>query len=108
MIRLVIISELISKCINLFPETIDISDGDLRGDDGFYSKNLSNAWDDAEKGVVAGSDIDFMIWSIYKILHRLARKKFQNNGYQMLISEVNIEDISQEYIDVINDADKNS
>ena len=42
------IESLIVETLKLFSEVIDIADGELRTDNGFFSQTLSNAWHSAE------------------------------------------------------------
>ena len=51
------IEKLIQDTLKLFPEEIDISDGELRNDNGFFSQKLSKAWHSAEdKNAIAIND----------------------------------------------------
>ena len=90
--------DIISECLQLWPKSVDISDGELKSDNGFYSPNLSTAWWDAEDKTITGSDLDFMVWAIFGVLHKLAREKFIEKKYVVLICELNHDDIMQEYI----------
>ncbi len=58
---------LIEITIKLYPKVIDISDGELRDGNGFWSENLSDAWDNAENQNTARSEeIDFhSTWNYY-------------------------------------------
>ena len=92
---------LIEHTLTLFPDSIDISDGELRNDNGFWSKNLSDAWHKAEdRNGVPGNDADFMIWAIYGLLHRKSRENYSNGIYKITLSEISIDSIEKEYLNV--------
>lgn len=85
---------LIEYTLSLYPDEIDISDGELRTDTGFYSKNLSDAWHGAEDINEDGrEDVDFMTWSIYGVLHRKCREDFRKGIYKIKLSDLSIETI---------------
>lgn len=46
------IEELINYTLKLFPDEIDISDGELRSDSGFFSQELSKTWQGAEDKIL--------------------------------------------------------
>ena len=97
---------LINKTLNLFPHVIDISDGELGTDNGFYSKKLSTAWRRAEdKNGVVNNDVAFMIWSIFGLLHRKSRANFCNGIYNVCLNEITYQDIESEYKKVLKEAE---
>ncbi len=99
------LEKLINDTLKLFPETIDISDGELSGDNGFFSRTLSNVWRSAEdKNGICGNDVDFMIWSIFRLLHRKSRENFNHGLYSVCLNEINNEDIENEYQRSIEEA----
>lgn len=92
------LESLVNDTLKLFPETIDISDGELRSDEGFYFQTLYNAWHSAEdKNGISDNDIDFMIWSVFRLLHRKSRENFINGIYRVSLNEINKEDIINLY-----------
>ena len=99
------IKALAEKTLTLFPNVIDISDGELRDDNGFYSKNLSDAWHKAEaKNVITGNDVDFMIWAIFGLLHRKSRENYLKGIHKVTLKEISIESIEEEYKNVIKES----
>lgn len=68
----------------LWPEEIDISNGKIIGDNGFYSENLSIVWNHVESEI-GQSDAwkDMLVWSIYGYLHKEARDSFINGTYKL-------------------------
>ena len=90
---------LIEKSLKLFPDTIDFSDGELRDDNGFYSNTLSKAWDRAEdQNISKDENIDFMLWSIYGVLHKKCRCVFEQGVYLINVYELDYTEIYREYI----------
>ena len=90
---------LIEKSLKLFPDTIDFSDGELRDNNGFYSNTLSNAWDHAEdQNISEDENIDFMLWSIYGVLHKKCRCMFEQGVYLINVYELDYTEIYREYI----------
>lgn len=99
------IQKLAEDALKLFPSTIDISDGELRGDNGFYSASLSNAWDEAEKkNGVSGNDMDFMIWSVFKLLHIKSRDFFAKGIYNVSLEDIEMYDLKAEFNKVMKKA----
>ena len=100
------IKPLAEKTLVLFPDIIDISDGELRSDNGFFSKNLSDAWHKAEdKNGITGNDVDFMIWAIFGLLHRKSRENYSKDIHKVTLKEISIESIEEEYKNVIKESD---
>ena len=100
------IENLIRDTFKLFPEAIDISDGELRDDDGFFSQELSKSWHRAEdKNTVTGNDVDFMIWSIFRVLHRKSRKNFAHGIYCVSLNEIDMEELQIEYQTVLKESE---
>lgn len=92
------INGLIENSLALFPVCIDISDGELLDDNGFLSKNLSDVWHQAEeKNSVTGNDVDFMIWAVYRLLHRKSRENYSKGIYSISLNEISLESIEEEY-----------
>ncbi len=90
---------LIENSLKLFPNTLDFSDGELMDDNGFFSNNLFKAWNNAEKqNTPKDENIDFMIWSIYGVLHRKCRDLFELGVYSLNINELDHNEINVKYI----------
>ncbi len=97
---------LVSDALKLFPESIDISAGELRGKNGFWSENLADAWHNAEKGNLLNSqELDFMIWSVYGVLHKQSIKNFKEGIMTVTLHELNPDEIRHEYIKAWIEAD---
>ena len=97
---------LIKHTLTLFPDRIDISDGEVR-EEGFWCKNLSTAWWEAEdKNGDDGNDVAFMIWAIYGLLHRKSRANYLKGIYTVALDELSWDSIKKEYCRVIEDAEQ--
>ena len=100
------IEKLIQDTLKLFPEEIDISDGELRNDNGFFSQKLSKAWHSAEdKNAITGNDVDFMIWSVFGLLHKMSRENFSKGIYSVSLNDINHEELKQEYKKALQEAE---
>ncbi len=93
------LDSLLNETIKLYPEIIDISDGELRGKKGFWSKNLSAAWHNAEEiNEPYSQEIDFMIWAIYGEFHAKSIENFRKGIESVSISELSRSEIIKRYI----------
>ena len=100
------IEKLIQDTLKLFPEEIDISDGELRNDNGFFSQKLSKAWHSAEdRNAITGNDVDFMIWSVFGLLHKMSRENFSKGIYSVSLNDINHEELKQEYKKALQEAE---
>ena len=100
------IEKLIQDTLKLFPEEIDISDGELRNDNGFFSQKLSKAWHSAEdKNAITGNDVDFMIWSVFGLLHKMSRENFSKGIYSVSLNDINHEELKQKYKKALKEAE---
>ena len=100
------IEKLIQDTLKLFPEEIDISDGELRNDNGFFSQKLSKAWHSAEdKNAITGNDVDFMIWSVFGLLHKMSRENFSKGICSVSLNDINHEELKQEYKKALQEAE---
>ena len=100
------ISILLNETIKLYPETIDISDGELRGKKGFWSKNLSNAFHNAEDlNVLNSKETDSMSFAIYGELHTKSLENFRIGVKSVSVSELNRNKIIKRYIKACLKAD---
>ena len=93
------VEKLIEKTFKLYPQKIDIFDGELRGKKGFWSKNLSDALHNAEELTMPRSEkIDFMIWAVYGELHTKSIENFKKGIKTVGLSELSHIEISRRYI----------
>ena len=91
--------KLIEKVFELYPQEIDISDGELRGKNGFWSKKLSDAFHNAEElNTPDSKEIDFMIWAVYSELHAKSLENFEKGIKIVKLSELSHIEISRRYI----------
>ncbi len=98
-------TEILADVLPWWHGIIDISDGELRDDNGFFSCNLSSAWDEAEKlNVNKNTEYDFMLWAIYGCLHKRARENFLNKIYTVSIDEIVQENIMEQYLKDLSEA----
>ena len=90
---------LIEKSIKLFPEIINFSDGEIRKKNGFFSDALSSAWHNAEeKNAEKDVNIDFMLWSIFGVLHKKCRQLYKQGVYSLNVYELDNTEIYRAYI----------
>ena len=93
------VEKLIERTFDLYPKLIDIADGELRSKKGFYSKNLSDAWHNAEELNMSHSEeVDFMIWAVYGELHTKSIENFKKGIKTVGLSELSHIEISRRYI----------
>lgn len=87
----------------LWPKAIDISDGKyIEQTNGFYSENLSKAWDVAEESVTSEWQA-LMVWTIYQYLHSKAFKLFKQGGKELNVDEqLNELDVERNYLDSLH------
>ncbi|MFL0267980.1 hypothetical protein [Candidatus Clostridium radicumherbarum] len=106
-----------NEVLNAWPFEIDLSDGEVLSESGFYSENLSIIWNNVE-AVVGYNDSckDMMVWTIYKVLHKKARESFIKNIYKLYPTSIRINEYksqfysdlldSEDYKDVLNEFEK--
>ena len=91
-----------SCVIKHWPELIDISNTDVRDDNGAYIPALSQAWDKVEN--VIGDQNEWhslMVWSMFCVFHRLCRDQFLNMNYSFYPHQVSQALIkTQFYLDI--------
>ena len=93
------VEKLIEKTFELYPQVIDISDGELRGKKGFWSENLSDAWHNAmDLNIPYSEELDFMIWAVYCELHTKSRENFKKGIMAVNLSELRNNKVSRQYI----------
>ncbi len=100
------VEKLIERTFDLYPQLIDIADGELRSKKGFYSKNLSDARLNVEELNIPHSvEIDFMIWAVYGELHTKSIENFKKGIKTVGLSELSHIEISRRYIKSCLEAD---
>ncbi|MCY9844505.1 hypothetical protein [Vibrio caribbeanicus] len=78
----------------LWPREIEISDGELRPDNGGCFPQLSKVWDQAEARAESWSDWhQLMVWCIFCGLHKLARESLKRN-----VDSISIQNIDKRYV----------
>ena len=93
------VEKIIETTFNLYPFEIDISDGELRGKNGFWSKKLSDAFHNAEElNTPDSEEIDFMIWAVYGELHTKSIENFKKGIMTVSLSDLSYNEISRRYI----------
>ena len=91
-------NDIFERTKSLWPEVIDIQDGIFTEETkGFYSNNLSLAWDEAEQSAQNEWE-SLMVWVFYKILHRTAKKSFNSGENIIVLDNINIPKLKQEYL----------
>ena len=100
------VEKLIERTFDLYPQLIDIADGEWRSKKGFYSKNLSDAWHNADElNMPYSEEIDFMIWAVYGELHTKSIENFKKGIKTVGLSELSHTEISRRYIKSCLEAD---
>ena len=100
------VEKLIERTFDLFPPLIDIADGELRSKKGFWSKNLSDAWHNADEiNLPHSEETDFMIWAVYGELYIICIENFKKGIKTVSISELSHIEISRRYIKSCLEAD---
>ncbi len=93
------VEKLIEITFKLYPQEIDISDGELRGKKSFWSKKLSDAWHNAEElNMPHSEEFDFMIWAVYGQLYTKSIENFKKGIMTVSLSELSHNEISRGYI----------
>lgn len=73
----------------LWPREIEISDGELRSDNGGYFPQLSKVWDQAEERAELWSDWhQLMVWCIFCGLHKLACESLEKKEVSISIQHI--------------------
>ena len=103
------LSILVNETIKLYPETIDISDGQFRGGKGFWSRNLADARLNAENlNISASKETDYMIWAIYGELHTKSIELFRMGLKSVYVLDLNRNEIIKRYIKAYLEAEIHS
>lgn len=94
--------ELYKKSMELWPEVIDISDGEI-AENGVLFKNLSSVWNEVEIiSKLKGEWYDLMTWIIFGNLHDMARHQLQEGRNVIEIAHLNIENVKHDLIENLN------
>ena len=103
------LSILVNETLKLYPETIDISDGQVRGKKGFWSRNLADARLNAENlNISASKETDYMIWAIYGELHTKSIELFRMGLKSVYLLDLNRNEIIKRYIKAYLEAEIHS
>lgn len=103
------LSILVNETIKLYPETIDISDGQVREKKGFWSRNLADARLNAENlNISASKETDYMIWAIYGELHTKSIELFRMGLKSVYVLDLNRNEIIKKYIKAYLEAEIHS
>ncbi len=93
------VEKLIERTFDLYPQLIDIADGELRGKKGFWSVKLSDAFHNAEElNMPRSEEIDSMIWAVYGELHTKSIENFKKGIMTVSLLELSHNKISRRYI----------
>ena len=91
--------------MGLWPEKIDISDGELMGN-GVLFKQLSLVWNEVEAiSKLKGEWYELMAWIIFGNLHDIAKHQFQEGGNVIEKTQISINKIKQDLIENLNEED---
>ncbi|RZK39854.1 MAG: hypothetical protein EOO90_17375 [Pedobacter sp.] len=92
-------AELYKKSMELWPDVIDISDGEIAGN-GTLFKNLSSVWNEVEfVSKAKGEWYDLMAWIVFGNLHDLARHHLLNGINKLKKTDVNEDKIKQDLLE---------
>ena len=86
---------LYERCIQDWPDEIDISDGEPKGDTGYYFLKLSMLWDTIEQRHQSNDDrwADLMTWCLFGCFHTEAMSLIKAGSGVLLTREVSLEAI---------------
>jgi len=98
--------EKFDEAIKGWPEKIDISDGQLLGDNAFFSGNLWKLHLEIEDKLPEEDVwLDMMSWSIYNVLHKKAIESVKNGIYILEPIKVDIEEYRECFYENLKDAE---
>jgi len=90
------LESLYKQVLREWPEEIDISDGENRGDDGFLSLNLTSTFDKLEKKIgIENPWLEIGNWAFNQALWRNAKNNFTNDQFVVKRSDVTIEEFDK-------------
>ncbi len=91
------------ESISFWPNSIDLSDGKLIEEtNGFYSENLSSAWDKAEE-LASNEWQSLMVWTFYQELHKKAVESFKANRFYLNIDSIDMAMLKQSYLNALKE-----
>lgn len=97
--------ELYNNSMELWPEVIDISDGEIV-ENGVLFKELSLVWHEVEaSSKLKGEWYDLMAWVVFKNLHNIAKRKLQERGSAIEKTKVNRDKIKHDFIANLQEED---
>lgn len=92
------VERIIEEAFKLYPQEIDISDGELRSQNGFYSEGLAYSFHNAgECNMPYSEELDYMIWAVYGELHKKSIDNFNKGIMTVSLSELSHYEICREY-----------
>lgn len=102
--------EIYNRIIPLWGDKIDFLDGRIFDPEGkkprtvlledfpFQSDSLSRQWDGIEKGIRHDDTFgDLMVWTMYQVFHRNARKLFLKNIFSLSPTVISKTEIEEQY-----------
>ncbi|WP_225000134.1 hypothetical protein [Cesiribacter sp. SM1] len=106
--------EIYNNILPLWGDTIDFSDAIIlepkkpytnrkslvpsKEKEHFYSQKLSSQWNSVEEAVDEKDEWGkLMIWTMYQVFHRHARKKFEQNKSSFSPKEIDRKEIEEQY-----------
>jgi hypothetical protein len=91
------------ESILLWPDSIDLSDGKLIEETkGFYSENLSSAWDKAEESA-SNEWQSLLVWIFFQELHRKAVECFKANRFYLNVDSIDMKILKQAYLNTLKE-----
>jgi len=94
---------LFNQTAKLWPQRIDIADGELRDDDGVYFPGLNTFWNDAEtNGNSIGPWHALMVWAQFCGIHRSACAALRNGDTSVKFGDIDIQYVKQRLLDSLH------
>ena len=82
---------MLQASLSVWPERIDISNGEIREDVGGFFPELSVIWDQIEKEEEKKSSLHRLFsWSIFNGFHQLARTEKNKNNSEAIKSDISL------------------
>lgn len=99
--------EKFQEAISRWPEKIDITDGQLLGENAFFSGSLWSLHLEIEGGLPE-SDVwlDMMSWSIYNVLHKNAIELIKKGIYTLEPAKIEVSEYRDCFYENLKDADE--
>jgi hypothetical protein len=94
-------TNIFNNVIKLWPSEIDFSDSKyFIAEDGFSSEKLNSIWEEVELKIETKNEWEkLMVWTIYCVVHSLAKTKFRNNIFTIHRSEIEPNIAKDKYIE---------